>query len=120
MKILYSPGYGAGWLTWSRSQGNKEKDLFMLTYKPFIDYIEKNDSMPSEGDKEWTVLVEKFKEDWKSKFDSDDDFPYFGGVDGLQIKDVPAGCKFRIEEYDGFESVNFYSDADYFVADQDD
>jgi len=37
-KILYSPGFGAGWTSWH--DGSKEAKLFMLEYRPFIEYLE--------------------------------------------------------------------------------
>jgi len=36
--ILYSPEYGAGWVSWH--SGPKEEKLFMLEYKPFIEALE--------------------------------------------------------------------------------
>lgn len=38
-KILYSPGYGAGWSTWGGNTTAQKK--FMLEYKPFIEALER-------------------------------------------------------------------------------
>jgi hypothetical protein len=40
-KILYSPGYGAGWTSW---ESDYELRKFMLVYQPIIDYVEKGGS----------------------------------------------------------------------------
>lgn len=37
-KILYSPGYGAGWTTWH--MGPPDQQEFMLSYEPFIEALE--------------------------------------------------------------------------------
>lgn len=50
-KILYSPGYGAGWTTWH--SGTKEEKQFMFEYQPFIDAIENDQKIDH-------VLVEQF------------------------------------------------------------
>ena len=36
MKILFSPGFGAGWSTWMDDKVTKDA----LTYQPIIDFIE--------------------------------------------------------------------------------
>lgn len=38
-KILYSPGFGAGWTTWAHSDASAVR-RFMLEYQPFIDAVE--------------------------------------------------------------------------------
>jgi len=38
-KILYSPGYGAGWTTWAYTS-NREVLKFMLEYPPFVQGLE--------------------------------------------------------------------------------
>jgi hypothetical protein len=112
-KILYSPGYGAGWTTWY--SGSREEKLFMLEYKPFIEALEKHStgdysdrrkrkSKCIGGEEVPEFLpVEQFLEDWKAKFSSDP--PYLGGLSDLEIYPVPDGTLVRIEEYDGYESV---------------
>ena len=37
-KILYSPGFGAGWTTWF--SGSPEAKRFMLEYAPFVEALE--------------------------------------------------------------------------------
>ena len=39
-----------------------------------------------------------------------------GGWGDLQIRDVPAGSLYRIDEYDGFESVDLQDEYDWKVA----
>lgn len=41
-KILYSPGYGAGWTTWNG--GDKKQKKFMLEYTPFVVACESADN----------------------------------------------------------------------------
>ncbi|NDB83503.1 MAG: hypothetical protein EB127_12365 [Alphaproteobacteria bacterium] len=85
--VLVSHGYGAGWYTWH----HKEE----LLYDPVIvDMVERKvDNLED--------AVEAYIH---SKY-PDDDQPYVGGVDGLAIYWVPVGERFRIDEYDGAESL---------------
>ena len=87
--IAYSPGFGAGWSTW-----NDDKLAETLLFHPdIINMILSNKQF--EIDKDW--LVEHFGEEFKDV--------YCGGVSNLNIKWVPVGTQFRIDEYDGSESV---------------
>lgn len=95
-KILYSPGYGAGWTTWGGS--TKEEKLFMLEYKPFIKALESKKKIDEK-------LKERFKRDWVKKFPNSDE-PYMDGLSNLTICEVEDGVRVRVKEYDGYESVD--------------
>lgn len=87
--VAYSPGYGAGWATW-----NYDESTDILIFHPdIINMILSNKQ--SEIDNDW--LVEHFGEEFKDV--------YCGGASNLDIKWVPVGTQFRIDEYDGSESV---------------
>lgn len=105
-KFLYSPNYGAGWSTW-----NPEHAEFALFYKPIIEFIEAGGRFENDT---WSVstkahplhpLLLQFLNDL-----GDDDF-YLGGASDLQVETCPDGEQFRIEEYDGSESVTYRNDA---------
>ena len=101
MKILYSPGFGAGWSTWNNGQAAK----IMLTYQPIIDFIEKGGSFTDEEchleDKIHPLLIE-LKEYIKSKSPKESYVCVLGASD-LVVKDV--NDPFRIDEYDGSETI---------------
>lgn len=88
--VAYSPGYGAGWSTW---ESNQELVETLIFHPDIINMILSNKQ--DEIDKNW--LVEHFGEEFKDV--------YCGGVDTLSINWVPVGTQFRIDEYDGNESV---------------
>lgn len=92
--VLISPGFGAGWSTWS----GKEESQILLFEPDVVAWVE--------GGKkgEFPNLKEKYP---------GGDF-YHGGVDELEIVWVPVGTKFRINEYDGSESIVVESD-DYWI-----
>ena len=92
--VLYSPGYGAGWYSWHR----KEE----LLYDPNIVQM---------------VLENRHDdiEDYVMSKYPDDDF-YLGGKEELVVEWVPVGEKFRIDEYDGAESVVLASREDWLTA----
>jgi len=103
-KILYSPGYGAGWTSWFH--GSDDAKRFMLTYPPFIKAIEAGEVIPDPGHGDYVAdtpgLIGQFCRDFTAAF-PEEDLPYFGGVDDLQVAEVYGEVK--IEEYDGHESV---------------
>ena len=79
--VLVSPGYGAGWYSW---HGNEE-----LLYDPsIVEWIEQGDL-----DKINTYLELKYPNDTSL------------GLSDLEVNWVPAGARFRIDEYDGAESL---------------
>lgn len=108
IEILYSPGYGAGWVSWYC--GTDEQKLFMATYKPMMDALFRGWRYQDPGfDRPQTdPVVLKFISDWEDAGFSLDDLPYFGGLRDLRTMRV--GGPFRITEYDGFESVEELGD----------
>ena len=93
--VLYSPGYGAGWYSWHR----KEE----LLYDPNI----------------VSMVLENRHDDIEEYITAkypDEDEPYMGGSKELVVEWVPLGEKFRIDEYDGAESVVLASRENWLVA----
>jgi hypothetical protein len=125
-KILYSPGYGAGWTTWNRSD-NKLVGQFMVAHPGLIEALEQK----PEGEATGVYLglisrgfggnaprgdspLAKFLSEFRQMF-PDEDTPYLGGADDLEIYTIEDGQPFRIEEYDGNESVVHFDPGDFFV-----
>lgn len=90
-KILYSPGFGAGWTSWEAS---KEIQKFMLTYRPLIKAVESGDAQAK------ARALEQFRSDCQERFGS---VPYLGGSRDLTVAKVSGPV--RIHEYDGSESI---------------
>lgn len=90
--VLYSPGYGAGWFSWHNN--------IDLVYDPrIVHYVET-------GEKELIIsYVEEMYPD-----------TYCGGVEDLEIEWMPEGTRFRINEYDGNESIEYEQDVGWNVA----
>lgn len=87
--ILYSPGYGAGWYTFH--------DCLELVFHPRLVELVEND----QGDLITPELVRELLE-----ISPDSDYlPYLEAAKDLAIKWLPEGTEFRIEEYDGAETV---------------
>ena len=82
--VLYSPGYGAGWYSWHR----KEELLYDPTIVQMVLEDRRDDI-----------------EDYVMGLYPNEDEPYMGGADDLTVEWVPLGEQFRIDEYDGAESV---------------
>ena len=115
--ILYSPGYGTGWSTEvnseisleNREQLVKDSRLVQFVLSP---YFKNNFSIgshnPSDYIKQYITLL---LEDW-----SKDDIPSFLGLYKLRVELIPEGTKFRINEYDGSESIEIYNPNNYYTA----
>lgn len=101
-KFLYSPGYGAGWVTWH--SGSREEKEFMLFYQPWIEALEK-------GTKGKNLDQEMFTRHFEEKFPGSN-LPYFGGVEQLMVGKVPDEEEIVLREYDGSESFTSYSRID--------
>jgi hypothetical protein len=92
-KILYSPGYGAGWTSWCYHPDVKR---YMLTYQPIIDALERGEKIDSEH-----PLCKQLERECVEKFG--ENYTCVLGADQLKVKTVTG--RVRIEEYDGVESV---------------
>jgi hypothetical protein len=120
MKILYSPGFGAGWSSWC--SGDREQQKFMLSYLPLIGAIENgmdigfDESRPYADQQPYRPgsVLEQFAIDFKKRFD---ERPYLGGARDLDVTEVTE--PFRIHEYDGSESVEIRDRIGWFDPDTD-
>ena len=92
--VLVSRGFGAGWSTWNREYPDM---LF---------------------DPEIVQMVLAGKDSYEIEAVADRRWPdaYLGGIDGLDVEWIPQGTKFRIQEYDGAESVLTVDEEGWIVA----
>lgn len=100
MKVLISPGYGAGWSTWNDPRMAFDERL-----------IRAFECGISEEDMEDLCM-----ECGYGSGIYDDAPPYMGGFKSLMVVEVPSGTIFRIREYDGYESVEMLDMDDWYVA----
>lgn len=88
--ILYSPGFGAGWYTWNSIYPGLVFDK-RIVEKVLQDHRE------------------EITENWLKSIGYDN--VYVGGFAGdLEVIFLTPGTKFRIDEYDGSESVIWKND----------
>ena len=114
-KILYSPGYGAGWSTWN-SQYDKK---LVCEYVPIIEALEREENLLGENGRygEFDVskahpAIQQFDKELRERYGQDIHF-YYGGLEDLAIHEVGDNVQVRIDEYDGNESV-VTGHSDYF------
>lgn len=98
--VLYSPRYGAGWSTWAH--GNK--DEWAVFSPEVVAWVEG-------GKRGGVAAVEAIV---KERFG--DEYFYCGGGEDLEIEWVEEGQRFRINEYDGNESIEYLDGMHFFVA----
>lgn len=110
-KILYSPNFGAGWVTWN-TELPAEAQQFMLTYTPIIEAVERGESITPDG--HWDAeeggkqafnkdgihtLLNQLGEELHRRFGVKS--ACFLGADGLRVATVHG--QVRLSEYDGAE-----------------
>ena len=79
--VIFSPEHGAGWYSWHGVEA--------LLFDPsIVQWLEAN-----ELDKIENYLILKYPGE------------YFGRLEELVIRWIPLGTEFRIDEYDGAESI---------------
>lgn len=81
--IIYSPGYGAGWSTWGCEEMALDQELAKAI---------------SEG-KSYNEIYAIAIKNWPNE--------YMGGLGDCVVEWVDKGTQFKIEEYDGSESITF-------------
>jgi hypothetical protein len=88
--IAVSPGWGAGWTTWNDLSPFEPKVIAMILA-----------GRQGEIDEEWC----------KAELNLDNDtYVYCGGAMQLEVTWVPKGSRFKIDDYDGNESLTFWTD----------
>lgn len=118
-KILYSPGFGAGWSSWASG----EIARYMLEYQPLIEAVERGEDVAKGNLREAYGFAEdgntyvlgsldglhpamaQFVRDCFAKFN---EVPYLGGADNLVV--CTGHGQVRIEDYDGSERVHWRDD----------
>lgn len=94
--VLYSPGYGAGWYSWN-------PDYEQLLFHPkLVQLVEQNKK---------NEITEELIEDLMGN-----KYIYIGGLRDLTIKWLNEGTIFRIDEYDGHESIVTRDEDDWLIA----
>jgi hypothetical protein len=91
--VLYSPGFGSGWYTWNQ-------EFPELIFSPAIVKLVEQEKF----DELETYMELKYPEVFK------------GGMMDLEIQWIPVGTEFRINEYDGAESVELKDEVGWFTA----
>ena len=98
--VLFSPGFGAGWSTWSGDYGDE------ILFDPWIvDVLISNEY--TKDDKTQRILAHCAVK-----------YPglYTGGVEQLTVEWMPQGTAFRITDYDGNESIEYRDMTDWTIA----
>jgi hypothetical protein len=98
--VLISPGYGAGWSTW-----NSRYREWALFSPEVVAWVEAGKPGGEDGEELKAI----------AKAAIGDDF-YLGGADDLEIAWLLPGTNFRIEGYDGSESLEVSYDIKWSVA----
>ncbi len=101
--VLYSPGYGAGWSTWAEES---ERDL--LLFEPDVVHLVLDRDAGDITLDEFLAQVDMI---WQLK-----QYESYCSPDKLCVMWLPEGTQFKIEEYDGSESVILATDIKWHEA----
>jgi hypothetical protein len=91
--VLYSPGFGAGWSTWNQEVPEIIFDPAIVKFVETDQWAELN-----------TYVTLKYPG------------LYTGGMKDLAIAWVPEGTLFKINEYDGSESIDLKENDNWIIA----
>ena len=91
--VVYSPGFGAGWYTWNQEHPE------MIFDPAVVDFVE---------NKQAEELLAYAMLKWPDA--------YLGGIEDLRIQWVDKGSLFRINEYDGSETIEFKENDSWMIA----
>jgi hypothetical protein len=95
--VLVSPDFGAGWYSWHHIEA--------LLFDPIVvDMVER------------AVDTDTIIAYCETTYDSTEDKQYYGGASKLQVRWIPDGSYFRIDEYDGSESLILKDDEKWITA----
>ena len=91
--VLYSPSFGAGWYTWNQ-------ECPEILYDPAIVKLVEKEMWD-----ELAIYVElKYPDIYK------------GGMEDLKVEWIPEGALFKVNEYDGSESIELKEDDNWLMA----
>jgi len=97
--VLISPGFGGGWHTWNH--------VDELLFHPVLVNMVEN-GLRSDID-------EAFIADLLGIVDHAS-MPYLGGVEQLEIRWLPIGTEFIVEDYDGSEEITIKNHVGWLTA----
>jgi hypothetical protein len=92
--IVYAPGYGAGWSTWNRKYAEELCMRADIAEAVLASDVAKAKQI-AEGLGDYVCVL---------------------GADDLEVEWVTKGTIFKIDEYDGSESISIVGNEDYFTA----
>lgn len=111
MKILLSPGFGAGWATWGTNKKALAEDAVLVALVERGEHKGKTTvgALRAAG----VEIDESFPDDYKIDCSlafakravevECGELPYFGGLKNIEVREV--GGRYRIDEYDGSETL---------------
>jgi len=91
--VLYSPGFGAGWYSWNY-------ECPEILFDPAIVKLVEEKKFNELA----TYVTLKYPD------------IYTGGMKDLEVEWMPVGTEFKINEYDGAESIEYKENNNWIVA----
>lgn len=112
--IAYSPGYGGGWSTdyTNNKQMIFDSRLIQLILSDYFKskFNDKTEYLIQPKDKDYYIQF------MKSVFPDIKYTPNINSFCQLAVEFIPQNTKFKIQEYDGSESIKIFNPNEYFTA----
>ena len=111
--VAYSPGYGCGWSSYvNNKQMIFDSRLIKLILSDYFKskFNDKTEYLIEPKDKEYYVQF------MKNVFPDIKYSPYIDSFCQLRVDFIPQNTLFKIQEYDGNESIKIFDINDYFTA----
>jgi hypothetical protein len=108
--VIVAKGWGAGFTTWTSDWDPEDKNCLQQLFDPeLVDMCEK---LKITSDQRERIEFIYHMEDY-----IDEKYPKaFAEVEHLEVEWVPEGSLFRINEYDGYETIEFFKDTKWIKA----
>ena len=103
--VVFSPKFGSGWYSWKPIDLG-QRGLFLPELVRYVEFIRANKG-EIEEEKVRNILISAGADPESVKY-----LPH-SGTRNLEVAYVEAGKPFRIQEYNGWESIIVYEDEDY-------
>lgn len=123
--VAYSVGYGSGWTTdtgYWENHNKRTKLKQMLFDSRLIQYITSSDFNYKFKGKDYYTLNESSKllyHKFITSVFTEFDINYFPNISSfcqLHVSFIPSDSKFKVEEYDGNETIKIFNPDDYIIA----
>jgi hypothetical protein len=110
IKVLVSPGFGAGWSTWFSTLTPAQE--YATITDPRLIALAEDRTLDRHDD----ATLDRVRATLLEVLGPDGQDLYIGGWEDIAVREIPVGTLFKIREYDGSESIETFRPEFWFTA----